>query len=366
MFGSTTLDVVIWLIFIYLLLGLVCTVVYEVIASALNLRAKDLERGIHALLKDPALVERFYSHPIISTLQINKQQPAYIPSRSFALALLDIAAASDSNQYSGSAGGSTQYSASASSFSSNRFNDIRPALYSLPDDGATGELKRVLLIMADEAEGNINRVRNSIEIWFSSAMDRVSGMYKQRAMTMILVLALLFTFAANVDTIGIAKRIWINPILRDALATEAQRRARESVAAESLDRRLSPAPYPSEPLANTLTPTPTPTPTPRAMPSPSFPVYAEERLGVRSIPEELGLPIGWSSFAMSQLTPPRLFTLILGWLITALVVSFCATLWFDMLNKFILVRSTVKPREQYIEQPVADQAPPNTPQSMNY
>jgi hypothetical protein len=36
----------------------------------------------------------------------------------------------------------------------------------------------------------------------------------------------------------------------------------------------------------------------------------------------------------------------LGWLLTALAVSLGAPFWFDMLNKIIVVRSTVKPKEK--------------------
>ena len=37
---------------------------------------------------------------------------------------------------------------------------------------------------------------------------------------------------------------------------------------------------------------------------------------------------------------------MIGWLITALAVSLGAPFWFDMLNKIIVVRSTVKPQEK--------------------
>ena len=35
-----------------------------------------------------------------------------------------------------------------------------------------------------------------------------------------------------------------------------------------------------------------------------------------------------------------------GWLLTALALSLGAPFWFDLLNKFIVVRSTVKPKEK--------------------
>jgi hypothetical protein len=37
---------------------------------------------------------------------------------------------------------------------------------------------------------------------------------------------------------------------------------------------------------------------------------------------------------------------LLGWLFTALALSLGAPFWFDLLNKFMVVRSTIKPREK--------------------
>jgi hypothetical protein len=42
--------------------------------------------------------------------------------------------------------------------------------------------------------------------------------------------------------------------------------------------------------------------------------------------------------------------MLLGWLITALAVMLGAPFWFDVLNKFMVIRSTVKPREKSQEE----------------
>jgi hypothetical protein len=39
-------------------------------------------------------------------------------------------------------------------------------------------------------------------------------------------------------------------------------------------------------------------------------------------------------------------TILAGWGMTALAISFGAPFWFDTLNKFMVVRSTVKPQEK--------------------
>jgi hypothetical protein len=42
---------------------------------------------------------------------------------------------------------------------------------------------------------------------------------------------------------------------------------------------------------------------------------------------------------------------VLGWLVTALALSLGAPFWFDMLNKFMVVRSTIKPKEKSPDEP---------------
>lgn len=49
----------------------------------------------------------------------------------------------------------------------------------------------------------------------------------------------------------------------------------------------------------------------------------------------------------------------LGWLITAAAISLGAPFWFDTLNRFMIVRSTIKPKEKSPEEGSKD--PPARP-----
>jgi hypothetical protein len=77
----------------------------------------------------------------------------------------------------------------------------------------------------------------------------------------------------------------------------------------------------------------------------------------------LGLPLGWPPCAKCDQRKIKLFDhcwqqcwvrnvghagglTIFGWLLTAFAVCLGAPFWFDVLNKFIVVRSTVKPKEK--------------------
>ena len=122
MFGSLMLDVAIGMALVYLLLSFVATAVREGIESWMKDRATFLRRGISELLRDETLTTDLFNHPQISALyrgsyeeaKASKQLPSYIPSRNFALALMDIAVRGrDSNSAIESSAGSAPLSISA-------------------------------------------------------------------------------------------------------------------------------------------------------------------------------------------------------------------------------------------------------------
>ena len=111
MFGSEILDVAIGVMFVFLLVSLIASAVREGIEAWMKSRATHLEQGIRELLHDPratGLARSLYEHPMVSVLYHgtyepidtitwwttaltrNKKLPSYIPSRNFALALMDM------------------------------------------------------------------------------------------------------------------------------------------------------------------------------------------------------------------------------------------------------------------------------------
>src|SRR5437016_11249892 len=123
MFNTTIIDVAIGIIFVYLLLSLISSAAHEMIEYWLKKRSSDLERGVRELLttedgSDPGkLVQSLYNHGMVSGLfkgtyqgsRIGKlsryivgtRLPSYIPSRNFALALMDLVLPGTASQPSG-------------------------------------------------------------------------------------------------------------------------------------------------------------------------------------------------------------------------------------------------------------------------
>lgn len=96
MFGSTILEVAIGLFFVYLLLSLLCSAVGEYIEGKFNNRAKYLKQGITLLLNDSGgggddLAAVLYGHGLVRPFYRGSKLPSYIPSRTFALALWNMA-----------------------------------------------------------------------------------------------------------------------------------------------------------------------------------------------------------------------------------------------------------------------------------
>jgi hypothetical protein len=313
------------------------------------------------------MVQTFYEHPLIYSLFLGKYEPSkingktgryaarsdlpsYIPRRNFALAVMDIvlpagttsgAAAGAGPGKSGAAGatvaapvpapvGTTVASPTAAATTAL----LRQAVLGLQND----KLKRALLPLVDAAGDNASQARENIEKWFDSAMDRVSGWYKRRVQWIVVFLGLLLAILSNADTITIADALSRDVSMRNSLVAAAQAYAQTNPATSS-----SASPDPSSTIASCKKDAGSP----------------ECRVS-RNLTEiqRLGLPVGWD-----RSDPRRVPDNFPGWLIKALgillttfAISLGAPFWFDVLNKIIVVRSTVKPREKSPDEPPVDRA----------
>jgi hypothetical protein len=109
-------EVVIGIIFVWIVLSLTTIQFQEWISTRLDKRARDMELAIHEMLANPNLKAQLYDHPLIRGLTAKKRRkpseiplwyyrypilrgftkekrkiPAYIPSQQFALTLFDLA-----------------------------------------------------------------------------------------------------------------------------------------------------------------------------------------------------------------------------------------------------------------------------------
>ena len=84
------LEVVIGLVFTWLVLSIATMQVQEWLNGWLHLRAQLLEETIKHMLQDKNLVDEFYQHPMITSLSLSERKPSYIPSDRFAQTLDEV------------------------------------------------------------------------------------------------------------------------------------------------------------------------------------------------------------------------------------------------------------------------------------
>jgi hypothetical protein len=383
MFGSGVLDTAIGLIFVFLLVSMLVTIANELVAAALMSRAKWLRLGIEKLL-DAEWAQKVYAHPLIDSTGarpgwIRHGGPSYIPSRAFVNVLLDVV-----RQEAGGVQGArdhiqalldaTPLDANADQFKAARerlaveleqagvpyaaaalhrvimqipagctvgeakavlqqFSDtmrahgLRDALAAIPVE----RVRKTLLVLLDDAEGDFDRFKANVEIWFNNAMDRVGGWYKRRSQWVILCLGIGAAVSMNVDSLQIVRFLETNKSAREALVAQASTYAKSAQAASD------------------------------AAAAPTTDQLPAQMESIQSRLLQLGLPMGWVRPAHATRADvdnrgvlpanmedgERLLSFhLFGWLITALAATLGAPFWFDMLNKVIAVRSVGKAPEE--------------------
>jgi hypothetical protein len=285
-------------------------------------------------LKTQGLASKLYAHGLIRGLYPHsKVLPSYIPPRSFALALMDLIAPGQNG-----ASGATRVpvpqpstiivngNAPAPPPQPARLNNLRNGIAD-PNIVPSARVRDALLALIDAAGDDAARVRENIENWFNSTTDRIAGGYKRRTQIMILVLGIGIAVSLNADTVLVIDTLWHNSTLRSSLASQAEqftRQARNVSAAES-----------SETQQNIQQAT-------RAVANLSLPIGWNAQDSAHTLPGSVfrhpQQVISWSLYQLDLHW--------LGWLMTGLAISLGAPFWFDVLNKFIVVRSTVKPQEK--------------------
>ena len=221
MFGSAILDTAIGLIFVYLLVSLIISAANELLAAFFRWRANNLFLGIRELLQDQAatgLVDRFYDHPLVQSLAATGKKPSYIPSRTFALTLLDLVSP-------------------ATSGTDKTLDDLKLGIEKLP-----ASLQITFRVLLDEAGHDIEKFKRQLEIWFNNAMERVSGWYKRKTQAVQLVLAVIIVAVGNIDSIRITRSLsGVNSPLRDSIKAAAQSFVDQNVQQGDAQKQLTSA-----------------------------------------------------------------------------------------------------------------------------
>lgn len=287
MFGSVILEVAVALGLLYGVLSLASSAITEAVSATVSLRARTLRRAIVRLLggaEDRA--GDILSHPLIRGLAPPRRfagdaddVPDYIPSRTFATALLE------------------------SLSSRRRIAETMEALHHDISKESSEELRRILESLAQEAGDDIARAREVLEDWYDGAMDRVRSAYAARARWITLAAAAVTVSVLNADTLLFTGQIWENASLRAVLVAQAD--GIQAAAAEA-----------------------------EGDPEAALAMLSAFPLGWSGVE---GDPRGWPG------TLGGVLSKLGGLLISILAVSMGAPFWFDVLNRLVSFRTAGRP-----------------------
>jgi hypothetical protein len=333
MFGSEILEVAIGIIFVFLLVSIICTAVREAIETKLKTRAAHLEHAIRELLHDrgaEGLAADVYRHPLINALFSGEYQPtefkkgppgaltrgrdlpSYIPSRNFSMALMDIVVRGPAANAATSGSGTAQVNT----------QNVRASIQNIVNPA----VQRVLLTALDEAQGDLDRARKNVEAWFDSSMDRISGHYKRASQRIIFWIGLAVAVLMNVNAIRVAEYLYTHDAARAVVVAQAEKAAGDSA---YLQRTYEQARTDLKAL-----------PIPLGWKGVDFGLPFTERTIKRVVGGRTQNVVVRRNFWEYVVSP------VLGWLIVAFAATLGAPFWFDVLNKVMVIRSTVKPNEK--------------------
>jgi hypothetical protein len=339
--ADEVLSVVIGVVFVFMLFSLFLSASLEAISATLKLRGRALRVALARLIDDPAvpvthggfgLVDQMvaakpaaelvadavdaeaperheatfadgdhkpfeplrfadvFCHPLVAGAS-GKSSPSYVPLPHFTSALL-------------------QALLQERPVASVEAVAARVAL--LPPGSVRTALEGALL----DARGDWDALRAGIDRWYGNAMDRLSGEYKRFSQLITFLLGLLLAASFNIDAIALARQLYADPVMREALAKQATQYVAE---------------HPPAAASAASTPASAPDAEARYRRAVDQWVAARDQL-TRTVPG--------ASAAADMPTLQRIREGWLGWVVTALAGMLGAPFWFDLLQKLTNLRGT--------------------------
>jgi hypothetical protein len=254
MFDSPVLDVIIGIVFIYLLYSLLASLVSEIISTNLGLRARVLEKALQRMLnddkdhhfwtnfgnffsnffkkvlnkiqhviplfnkfildKEKTLAGKFYEQPLIKYLGVNKffKKPSYMGKENFSKNLYDMLK---------EMGQEVLHREDATNL-----EKIQAALGIGQPEGKAHPLiepqtLKYLRSLLDDANNDLDKFRTHTENWFDYTMLRASGWYKNNIQFVLFTIGMVLAITFNVDTVEIITKLSKDDKARDQMVQMA-------------------------------------------------------------------------------------------------------------------------------------------------
>lgn len=303
MFGLEVLEVVIGLIFVYLLLSLLATTLNEMVMKWFYSRGKNLKIALETMLNDEGskdvLCNHFFEHPLIKKLRRKEKGsfPSYISNKYFSKVILELLYPDEDGAV----------------------DNLRKGIEGLPE----GKTKKVLLSFLIGAEGNLDRLKENLEIWYEEMMMQATSWYKTKVQIFLFFLGLTISIVLNADTFHIAQKLSVDPEARVAMITQAQAFIIQQNTMQRNNQRTD------DPKMDSL--------------QNEMYELLEEDISMAST----ALGMGWNEVNYRKLTLgnvslPGWLRAVPGWIVTAFAITIGAPFWFDLLKRMMTIRADGK------------------------
>lgn len=253
MFDSPVLNVIIGIVFIYLLYSLLASLISEIVATNLGLRARMLELAIQRMLNDDkeqhfwiqfktAVIEygkrilnqlqyvlpfwkrfklepektlagKFYEQPLIKYLGDSKffKKPPYLGKENFSKNLMDLLKELGNEMLQKENATTLEKVQAALGIGHN--GKAHPRIEK--------DTLKYLRSLLEDANNDLDKFRASTEKWFDDTMQRASGWYKRHIQLILFTIGMALAVTFNVDTVQIITRLSKDDKARDQMVQMA-------------------------------------------------------------------------------------------------------------------------------------------------
>lgn len=315
--GLDFLNLVIGLIFIYLIYSIAASTIWELIISFSNLRGKMLVNWFRDNFPESLLGENIMDHFLVKGLKRGlkeskkkkqKELPAYVSSEVFADAVVDLIIKKKGD-----------------AIKSIDINSLREAAASL--DLEKSGIGRMILQYISEAKGDLNYVKDKIMRWYDEAQERLLGSFKKKLQLYVFLISILLVGFTNADTIKLADYLYKNDDAREAIANKAELFIQDSSVIKSMtaidtSQIDAAAGKDQKELVESIN---------------------KDMKELNSLGQELKdtkIPIGWTKEEFGSLDLVGWLKKIAGLMLTVFAVSVGSPFWFDVLGKLANLRSS--------------------------
>lgn len=277
--NGPAIEVAIALAFIFFLLSTVVAAITEGISWLTKQRARKLEQGVLGLLGDNEVAKEVIDHALVQTDGRKSVWWRRTQKPSYVSARNFSLALLDVLGKKGVKSDAP----------------LKNVENGVEDLGTNTDALKVQLavLLGDSAVTEFEDLRKAVEKWFDDAMDRVSGWYRRWSQLIACVLAVAVTVVLNVNTIKVTETLINEPTVRGAVVSKAEAQGAKAAGEDA-------------------------------------------ETAVKEL-KALKLPFLWN-----KATDAVTWSVIAGWLITAIAISLGAPFWFDALGKLANLRTTGK------------------------